>query len=220
MSVTYPLGPLAAGAALLMLAACASPDPVAYGGLASSSYLKANRETDAGRLPFAYSTHPDWRAYSKVLIEPVAVYEGADNQLGDLSPEDRAELAGYLQDQFSSALAKRFRLAAGPGLGTLRVRLTLTGAATNSAVISTFARLDMAGSLYNGIQAVRGHEGMMMGSVSYAVEIYDSGSDRLLEAFVAKQYPGAYNIGATFGSLAAARTGVDKGAEALAEHLQ
>lgn len=220
MSVTYPLGPLAAGVALLMLAACASPDPVAYGGLASSSYLRANRDTEAGRLPFAYSTHPDWRAYSKVLIEPAAVYQGVDNQLDDLTPEDRVELAGYLQEQFSAALARRFRLTGTPGHATLRIRLTLTGAATNSAVISTFARLDLAGGLYNGIQAVRGHEGMMMGSVSYAVEIYDAGTDRLLEAFVAKQYPGAYDIGATFGSLAAARTGIDKGAEALAEHFE
>ncbi len=220
MSVTFPLRPLAAGAALLLLAACSSPDPVAYGGLASSSYLKPNRETDARRLPFAYSSNPDWHRYSKVLIEPVAVYAGADNQLGDLSAEDRVELAGYMQSQFSAALANRFRLAAGPGPETLRIRITLTGVATNSAVISTFARLDLAGGLYNSVQAVRGHEGMMMGSVSYAVEIYDGGTDRLLEAFIAKQYPGAYNIGATFGSLAAARTGVDKGAEALAEHLE
>jgi len=220
MSVTFPLRPLAAGAALFLLAACSSPDPVAYGGLASSSYLKPSADTDAGRLPYAYSSHPDWRRYSKVLIEPVAVYQGADNQLGDLSAEDRSNLAGYMQTQFSAALANRFRLAAGPGPDTLRIRLTLTGASTNSAVLSTFARLDMAGGLYNSVQAVRGHEGMMMGSVSYAVEIYDAGSDRLLEAFIAKQYPGAYNIGATFGSLAAARTGVDKGADALAEHFQ
>ena len=61
---------------------------------------------------------------------------------------------------------------------------------------------------------------MMMGSVSYAVEIYDSASDQLLEAFVAKQYPGAYNIGATFGSLGAAHTGIDKGAEALAKRFE
>lgn len=220
MSTFLPLRPLAAGAACLLLAACASPDPVAYGGLASSAYLKPNPEDDAGRLPFAYSSHPDWRRYSKAVIEPVAVYGGADNQLADLSPEDRAELAAYMQRQFSASLAKRFQPAAGAGRDTLHIRLTLTGASTNSAVISTFARFDLAGGLYNGVQAVRGHEGMMMGSVSYAVEIYDAASDRLLEAFVAKQYPGAYNVGATFGSLAAAKTGIDKGAEALAARFE
>jgi hypothetical protein len=36
---------------------------------------------------------------------------------------------------------------------------------------------------------------------------------------VTKQYPGAMNILATFGSLTAARTGIDKGADALADYL-
>jgi hypothetical protein len=214
-----PMPPLAAVAAVLLLAACASPDPVAYGDLASSSYLKPNRGDQSDHLPFAYSSPVDWHRYAKVLVEPVAIYGGADNQLAELSSEDRADLAAYMQSQFSAALAKRFRLAEIPARDTLRIRLTLTGAATNSALLSTFAHFDLAGSLYNGVQAVRGGEGMMMGSVSYAVEICDSASNRLLEAFVAKQYPGAYNIGATFGSLAAARTGIDKGAEALAERF-
>jgi hypothetical protein len=41
----------------------------------------------------------------------------------------------------------------------------------------------------------------------------------LLDAFVTKQYPGAFNVVASLGSLAAAETGIDKGADALAERL-
>jgi hypothetical protein len=74
--------------------------------------------------------------------------------------------------------------------------------------------------LYNGVQAVRGREGTFTGSVMYAVEIYDAPTNRLLSAFVAKQYPGAFNIGASIGSLAAAKAGIDKGAGALAEDLK
>jgi len=214
-----PIPPLAAVAVTLLLAACSTPDPVAYGGLSSSSYLKPNQADSSGHVPYAFSSPVDWRRYSKAVIEPVAVYTGLDNQLEDLSPEDRIELATYMQEEFANALAKRFRPAAGSGPDTLRIRVTLTGAATNTAVISTLAHFDLTGTLYNGVQAVRGGEGMMMGSVSYAVEIYDAPSNRLLEAFVAKQYPGAYNIGATFGSLAAAKTGIDKGAEALAQRF-
>jgi hypothetical protein len=220
MSKFLPMPPLAAVAATLLLAACSTPDPVAYDGLASSSYLKPNQADSSGHMPYAYSSPVDWRRYNKAVIEPVAVYTGQDNQLADLSPEDRVELANYMHEQFSTALAKRFRPADGAGAGTLRIRLTLTGAATSTQVISTVAHFDLTGTLYNGIQAVRGGEGMMMGSVSYAVEIYDSQSDRLLDAFVAKQYPNAYNIGSTFGSLSAAKTGLDKGAEALAERLK
>jgi hypothetical protein len=86
-------------------------------------------------------------------------------------------------------------------------------------VLSTFTRFDLAGSLYNGVQSVRGGEGLFTGSVIYAVEIYDAATDRLLTAFVTKQYPMAYNIGATLGSLAAAKAGIEKGADTLLEQL-
>lgn len=61
---------------------------------------------------------------------------------------------------------------------------------------------------------------MMTGSVLYVAEIYDAAAGTLLDASVIKQYPGAYDIGATVGSLAAAETGIDKGAETLAEQLR
>ncbi|HWT99240.1 MAG TPA: DUF3313 family protein, partial [Terriglobales bacterium] len=69
-------------------------------------------------------------------------------------------------------------------------------------------------------QSVRGGEGLMTGSVLYAVEIYDAETTRLLAAYVTKQYPNAYNVGATMGSLAAAKTGIDKGADALATEVR
>jgi hypothetical protein len=59
-----------------------------------------------------------------------------------------------------------------------------------------------------------------MGSVSYSVEIYDAASNLLLKAFVTKQYPNAMNIVATFGSLHAAKTGIEKGADALVASLK
>jgi Protein of unknown function (DUF3313) len=211
--------PLAMLALLALLAGCASPDPVAYKGLASSSYLAPNKQDDADRVPYAYSTQVNWRSYSRAIVEPVALYRGADNQFDDLSEEDRAALAQQMHTKFAEKLASQFQITDRPGPNTLRVKLTLTGAATNTPVLSTFTRFDLTGGLYNGVQAIRGGEGMMSGSVSYAVEIYDATTDRLLDAFVAKQYPGAYNVVATLGSLSAAETGIDKGADALAERL-
>ena len=204
---------------LALLAGCASPDPVAYKGLASSSYLAPNRQDDADRIPYAYSTPVNWRSYSRAIVEPVVLYRGADNQFDDMSEEDRAALAHQMQAKFAEKLASQFQITDRPGPNTLRIKLTLTGAATNTPVLSTFTRFDLTGGLYNGVQAIRGGEGMMSGSVSYAVEIYDATTDRLLDAYVTKQYPGAYNVGATLGSLAAAETGIDKGADALVERM-
>lgn len=56
--------------------------------------------------------------------------------------------------------------------------------------------------------------------MSYAVEIYDAPSNQLLKAYIAKQYPNSLNIGATWGALSAAETGLDKGAEQLQAQLK
>ncbi|MDR3095893.1 MAG: DUF3313 domain-containing protein [Paraburkholderia sp.] len=206
--------------ALLTLSACAGVQPVAYNSLASSSQLKENHADDAAHTPFKYAAPVVWSRYSQVIIDPVVVYRGSDNQFGDLSDTDKDVLAVYMNKAFAETLSKRFDLATQPSPATLRVKLTLTGAEKTTAVIGQAMHFDIAGNLYNGIQAIRGGKGAFSGSVSYAVEVFDSSTGRLLRAYVTKQYPNAMNLPAAFGSLSAAKTGLDKGASALAEQLR
>lgn len=202
------------------LAACASPDPVAYRELPSSPQLRSNPANADGRVPYKYAAQARWRSYESVILDPVDIYRGRDHQFDDLSEADKLELADHMWLQFSDKLSKSFRLATAPAPATLRIKLTLTGAETNTAVLSTFTRFDIGGGIYNGVQAARGREGMMSGSVIYSVEVYDAHTGQLLLAEITKQYPGAYDIGATVGSLAAAKAGIEKGAEALAAELR
>jgi len=202
------------------LANCASVQPVAYSGVASSSSLKPNPQDESGRVPYRYSAEADWRNYRRLVIDPVMVYRGADNQFGDMSEGDRANLASYMQAEFSEKLRSRFELANDSGPSTLRLKLTLTGATTTTPVLGPFTHFDLTGNVYNVVQTFRGREGAFSGSVFYTVEIYDDASNRLLDAYVTKQYPSPMNIAASFGSLGAAKTGVEKGADALLAQLQ
>ncbi|WP_421991898.1 DUF3313 domain-containing protein [Roseococcus sp.] len=215
---------LAFGAALTAvcagLTACGTAEPVAYSAIASSAQLAPNTQGDAARIPFRYSAASDLRSYNRAIIEPVAIYRGPDHQFGDLSESDKAALAAYMQAQFAERLRTRFAIASDPAPNTLRVRLTLTGAATSTPVLAPLSRVDLAGGIYNGVQSLRGGEGTLTGAVIYAVEIYDAPSNRLLRAFVSKQYPNALNIMASMGSLAAARAGIEKGADALIAQLR
>ncbi len=201
------------------LGGCASVAPVPYSEMASSAYLAPNKSDASGRVPYRYSIPVDWRSYSKVILDPVVVYRGRDHQFGDMTAKDKATLAAYMQNCFADRLRGRFALVREREPGTLRIRLTLTGAVTNTPVLGTLSRFDMAGAIYNGVQAARDGEGMMTGSVIYGVEIFDATSSRLLSAYVTKQYPAAYDIKATAGALAAATTGLDKGADALMAQL-
>jgi hypothetical protein len=202
------------------LTACGTTQPIAYSGISSSSKLTPNPKDDTGRVPYSYSTPVEWQKYNALIIDPVAIYSGPDHQFGDLSEADKQELARYMDTTFRKTLSQRFRVITNPGPSALKLRLTLTGVGTNTAMASTVTRFDLAGMPYNVVQSIRGKEGILMGSVSYSVEIYDSTSNQLLKAFVTKQYPNAMNIVATFGSLHAAKTGIEKGADALVAQLK
>lgn len=203
-----------------IVAGCATVSPVPYSEMASSSYMAADTSDASGRVPYRYSTEVDWHAFNKVILEPVVIYRGRDHQFGDMSDKDKTTLAAYMQTRFADKLRGRFALVTARGPNTLRVRLTLTGAVANTPVLGTLSRFDLAGAVYNGVQAARDGEGMMTGSVIYGVEIFDASTARLLSAYVTKQYPGAYDIKASVGSLAAATAGIDKGADAFIAQLR
>jgi Protein of unknown function (DUF3313) len=191
---------------------CAGVTPVAYSEVASSTYLAPNPSDSSGRMPYRYAAAVDWRSYDKVMLDPVVIYRGRDHQFGDMSERDKAALAAYMRTLFLESLGTRFAVANGRAPNTLRVRLTLTGAVTNTPVLGTLSRFDMAGAVYNGVQTARDGEGTMTGSVFFVVEIFDAPSGRLLSAFVSKQYPRPCDIKASVGALAAAQAGIDKGA--------
>lgn len=201
------------------LAACASTQPNRYANIQSSRMLTPNVADDTGRIPYQMTRDTDWSAYTSVYVEPVVIYSGADNQFEELTLPEQQELAEYMRIQFTKELKKNFRIAHDPQPNALRLRLTLTGAKTNTTFVSTFTRFDLGGGPYNVVQGLRGKEGAFMGSVMYAVEVYDASTNELLNAYVAKQYPNAMNVSATVGRLEAAKTGLQKGAEELATRL-
>ncbi|GAB5101309.1 DUF3313 domain-containing protein [Caballeronia sp. HLA56] len=219
--VKYNILPiLLAGSTVLALSACAGVQPVAYSGLSSSPQLTQNRDDDSDKVPYRYTAPVVWSRYSQVVLDPVVVYNGYDAQFGDLKAENKAELADYMTKTFSEKLSKRFDIAKQASASSLRIRLTLTGVETTKPFVGQFTHFGIGGNVYNGVQAIRGGKAMFGGSVSYAVEVYDGSSGRLLRAYVSKQYPNAMNLPAAFGSLGAAKTGLDKGAEALVTQLR
>lgn len=202
------------------VAGCNSVTPVAYSEVASAHYLAPNASDSSGRVPYRYAAPVDWRSYDKIMLDPVVIYRGRDHQFGDMPEPDKVKLAAYMRARFLERLSTRFATVSQRQPNTLRLRLTLTGAVTNTPVLGTMSRFDLAGAVYNGVQTARDGEGLLTGSVFYVVEILDAPSGRLLSAFVSKQYPSPYDIQASVGALAAAEAGVDKGADALVAQLR
>jgi hypothetical protein len=202
------------------LAGCSTTRPVDYQRLTSTSQLVPNPQGNHGHVPFLYSAaETDWHKYHAVIVDPVTVYSGPDEQFGKTSDADKAVLATYMQTRFTEALKPKFAVADVPGPTTLRVHLTLTGVETSTPVLCTLTKVAPINALVNVVQTARDKQAIFTGSVSYAVEIYDSASNRLLRAYVAKQYPWAENLFASFRTLDASRSGVRTGVKDLVAQL-
>ncbi|NHF65363.1 DUF3313 domain-containing protein [Xanthomonas hortorum] len=202
------------------LIGCASTRPMPYSQLPSASYLRPHDGSRGDRMPYSYKSEVDWTRYRAALIEPVSIYRGPDAQFEDVAEQDKRMLADYMQQEFGNAIGQRWQRATTAERGSLRVRITLTGAKPSKRVLGTFMKVDIGGGSYNAVQAARGKEGAFSGSVSYAVEIFDAQSNRLLAAYVEKQYPSAMNIKASLGAYDAAKAGIRKGAEQLVKGME
>lgn len=208
-------------AAVIAAAGCSSTSPVKYSGLEATTRMTPNTADDSKHIPFRYTAPADWNKYRNIIIDPVEIYGGSDAQFNDLPQEERRQLADYMRKKFAEVLAEKYSVNnSSLNVPSLRLKLTLTGADTTPQVVGTFTKFDLAGGPYNIVQSVRGGRGLMSGYVNYMVEIKDAATSELLLAYVAEQYPNAMNVGATFGSMSAAETGVDKGAEQLLEQLR
>jgi hypothetical protein len=218
--MSFPYMATIVTASMLVISGCQSAQPVAYRGLESASALKPNPANNDENTPYAYRSNVRWSVYRNVIIEPVIIYRGQDNQFGKMSEEDKQVLARYMQAQFSKSLSARFAMVNTPSFGTLRIRLTLAGAKMATPIVGALTKFDLVGGSYNAIQAARGKEGMLSGSVNYAVEVHDAKTGRLLAAYVARQYPSALNVSTGWTSLDASMVGIQKGANELADQLR
>jgi hypothetical protein len=195
--------------------------PVAYTGLSSSQFLQPNPQDATGHLPYVYYP-PDANlaSYRGVIFEPVTIYQGADAQLSGLTPEHVQELATYMQTQFQQALAARFYPATAVGPSVLRLHITLTGASRSVPVLSTAGQVVPVGAVLGAIRGARGKARKTLGSVSYAVEVYDSSTNRLLRAFIVYEYPRPEDVSASVGPMGSSEASVRRGASLLVSQLQ
>lgn len=208
--------------AAFVLAGCATPDrPLPRTALASAADLAPSPAGADPRQPYSFRAgDARWNDYTRVLLQPVVLYAGADAQFGDASDDDKRQVMAALRSSFEAALRRRYTIVDEPGPRTLKLRLTLTGFEKNTPVLATLTKVLPIGLIRNSIKSAYDEQGSLSGSLSYAVEVYDASNDRLLRAFVAKRYPGALNIGASLGTLDAARTAARDGGLALLDDLR
>lgn len=159
----------------------------------------------------------DVRRYTRVIIEPVEVYRGADADFGGADVQQQQQLADYMRGEFSRTLGQRVAFAPGPGVA--RLKLTLAGLENNTPVVAPVSRVAPAGLVINLGKQVMNQPGSFSGGVTIAGQVLDSTTDQPLITFVQKRYPEAMNVVATLSSRDAQEAAIRQAAEAFKNRL-
>lgn len=91
---------------------------------------------EAGELSFVYrNPKANWRAYDKVLLEPVALWRSGRGSLDPVPQEDLLRLASDFEDAVRRRLGEGFRVVAEAEPGTMRIRLAITEARASDPIL-------------------------------------------------------------------------------------
>jgi uncharacterized protein DUF3313 len=81
----------------------------------------------------------NFAAYSKVMLDPVAIWTTPDSALNRVPQNQRRAVANKFYSGLFNTVSKRCQMVRTPSPGTLRVRIALTDATTPNAAVNTVA---------------------------------------------------------------------------------
>ena len=150
----------------LLLGGCAT-GPVGT-GIPSASKLDTH-PTDERALLYINKDAPRG-GYAKFIIDPVEVYEGADNGFGDIPMTDRRMMADFTHREVTRIIGEKYAIVDKPGMETMRIKLILVGAEKTNTVMRGLTYGNPMGLAMNLGKGALGKQGNFMGSVTLAGE--------------------------------------------------
>ena len=98
------------------------------------------QEGKHGQLALAYlNPNANWPTYTKMILEPVTLWTGADSKLNDVPPEKRQAFANALYGELYNAVSQRCQIVTTPSPGTLTARLALVEAEASDPALNTIS---------------------------------------------------------------------------------
>jgi hypothetical protein len=205
---------------LALLAACSTTHQARSvkpsGFLGDYSQLKPGKD---GEALLAYrNPQVSLKPYTKVIVDPVAVYTGRDADLRSTSREDQMALAAYFTASLREQLSKHFTIVNTPGPDTLRIRVALTDADQSEVLLNTVTTIMPIGLAVSALKRVSFGSGSFVGFAQAECEVLDSQSMVRLGAAVDKRY-GTKALRSKFGTWNDAQAAMDAWSEQIAEKL-
>jgi hypothetical protein len=184
---------LSALTGLLLMAACAVTQKASIDqatlncGLLGGdcSRLNPGGENQAG-LRYI---NPDakWTSYSKVMIDPVGFYGGADTKV---PAEDQQKLVDYFTQQLNVQLAKKFEIVQQPGPGVIKIQAAMTDASGATPGLRSVSMVVPQARLLGSLKYLATGTYPFVGGAQAEAKISDSVTGEVLAAGVDRQLGG------------------------------
>jgi Protein of unknown function (DUF3313) len=183
----------------LLVGGCASDQgsgggPPAPSGLASAASLAPDK---AGSWTYVAPT-ANLARYRRFMVLPGEVYQGREADFGSADAGRRQRYAAILTEELRNVLGERYQLVGAAGPDVLALKPTLIGVEPTVGGLATATRVIPVGAIANLAKGAAGGSGTFTGSLTVAIEAFDSSSRELVAAAVRTQAPAVFDIQSTF----------------------
>lgn len=162
------------------------------------------------------------RAYRSFILDPAEVYVGTDTDFAGASDAQRLAIASFLRAEFARQLRDAYPIVTEPGPGTARLKLWLAGLDASAP-----ARAGASDPVPPGLARQLGADApgppVVTGAITYAGEIRDSVSNRVIAVFAQRRSANPLNARAmlsTMDAYQAAATDAAEGFRAKLDEIQ
>ena len=180
---------LGASAAVVALFACGCASTYQQRSVKGSGFLGDYSQLkdcggDTAMLSYR-DPQADFRAYTKILIEPVKAYvSDKDSRMAKLPKEDQQKLVNYFDAALREQLKKDFALVEQPGPGVLRLRVAITEAKGSAVLLDTISSVVPVGLALSSVKAVATGKHLSVGEIGSECEGLDAVTGKRLFAAV------------------------------------
>lgn len=147
---------------------------------------------EPGDLPFVYrNPKADWKAYDKVLFEPVTLWRSGRDALAAVPEADLLHLVSRFEAVVRARLGRGFRVVTEPEPGTLRLRLAITAARASDPVVDVLTASPDEDDAGGDAGALSAELAAFVDAAAIEGEIRDAESDELLAQGIDRRAQGA-----------------------------
>jgi uncharacterized protein DUF3313 len=164
--------------------------PDSSGFLDDYSLLQKGDATD---LHLVYrNADADWRAYDKVLLEPVTLWRSGRKSLDPVPKEDLLRLVSDFQRAIRTRLGEDFAMVDKPGPGVMRIRVGITEAQASDPLLDVLTATRGTGRRHPaGNGALHAETRRFLAAAAIEGEIRDAQTNVLLAEGIDRRKPDA-----------------------------